>query len=273
MSSFSPQTASGGAGSSAAAATANRVVPDLQESPFSNTITMAYRAELRSCSEMLAKGDYGPPEDDDSKDDWRADKKDARSRMQMLRAERAKTKLAAAAATTNTCQSGGKCRIDTLQKTTKTCRRSSTASKHWSQNSGTKSNEPQTIEALQASFRDAVSQNPTTLWLTPLPVGDCDGDSAAGRQGAVEDDGHRRVQFFDKIEAKHTVNDEDFSVYTEWERDGTIGFTCNCCDKEFSCKVMCSSACYLVRLLCVCLLIPLCAFVGCRLKDISSTDP
>ena len=275
MSSLSQnQTASADARSSAAAATATPVVPDLQESPFSKTITMSYKAELRPYSEMLTKGDYGPPEDEDSKDDWRADKKDARNRMQMLRGERAKTKLVAGAATAvmgTTTNSGDKHGQDTQKKTKKTQRRSSTGNKHWSQNSGTKSNEPQTIEALQGSFRDAVSQNPTTLWLTPL----ADEDSAAHGQGDVEDDGHRRVRFFDKIEAKHTANDEDFTVYTEWERDGTMGFTCNCCDKEFSCKVMCSSACYLVRLLHELrrVLIQVYAFVGCRLKDISSTDP
>lgn len=145
------------------------------ESPFSKTITTAYVSELQAYKSMLQRGDYGPPSDDDSKEDWKADKKCARERMQQMRCERTKIKLAHVAAVPTSEDSGP--RRVSAQKTVvheESSKKKKRQSKHWH---STKTSEPSTIEEIRTGLRGVVQKIPTVLWLPPLQVLDEDQDA------------------------------------------------------------------------------------------------
>ena len=137
------------------------------ESPFSKTITTAYVSELQAYKSMLQRGDYGPPSDDDSKEDWKADKKCARERMQQMRCERTKIKLAHVAPVPTSEDSGPRASGGSSQKKKR-------QSKHWH---STKTSEPSTIEEIRTGLRGVVQKIPTVLWLPPLQVSDEDQDA------------------------------------------------------------------------------------------------
>lgn len=211
-----------------------------QESPFSKAISDAYRAELASYSANLNAGHYGPPEDEDSKSDWKEDKDDARKRMRSLRDSRSKQKLEAAKISDASHNNRSECPSTSYSKSKeapsrKTSHKRNSSSWRRSRVSSTKSKEATTVEGILDAFRAVVNKVPTVLWLPSLEGEEEDG--ADGTNVDVEEDGHRKKKFFNVLLADQTWKGEEFVVYTEYKDSDGIGFTCNACKRNISCKV------------------------------------